>query len=152
GVGVVGLQLAGPHAGLVAGDLWRAPALGVDPRPSLVEAGPGPVRGILAVDVVPVVAGVVEDDVQDDAHPSSMGGVHQVDRVPPRAEVGIDVEEVLDRVAVVGVGMASLLEDRADPEAGDAETLEVVQLRPDPGDRPTLPALAPALSPPVEAE
>src|SRR5262249_1992599 len=120
--------------------------------PPLVEAGPRPVRGILSVDVVPVVAGMVEDDVQDDPHSPGVGRVDEVDQVPPRAEAGIDVEEVLDRVAVVGVEVAPLLEDRAHPEAGDAEALQVVELRPDPGDRPALPALAPALGPAVEAE
>ena len=47
-------------------------------------------------------------------------------RVPKR---GIDVEEVLDAVAVVRLLRRHLLEDGADPDRGDAQPLEVADLR-----------------------
>ena len=95
---------------------------------------------------------MVEDDVEDDAHALGVGGIHQLDQVLPCAETRVDVEEVLDRVAVKGVEVGALLEDRADPERGDAQAPEITQLRGDAGDRAALVAIAAALRPLVEAE
>ena len=53
-------------------------------------------------------------------------------QVVARAEVRVDVEEVLDPVAVVGVLRRHLLEDGADPDRGDAQALEVADLRLEP--------------------
>jgi len=61
-----------------------------------------------------------------------------------RAEVRIDVEKVLNPVAVVARLERDLPEDRADPQGGDAEPPEVSELAPEPAERPALPAVAAA--------
>jgi hypothetical protein len=78
--------------------------------------------------VAPDIAAVVDDDVEDDVHASLVGLTHQLDQVFGRAEAGVDVEEVLDAVAVVARGVVlALLEGRADPDGGAAEALHVIQ-------------------------
>ena len=100
-----------------------------------VEAGPGR-------QVAPVVAGVVGDDVEDDAQAAGVRVLAQVDQVLARSEPRIDLEEVLDAVAVEGVQAGALLEDRPDPQRGHAEALQVVEAAADAGDRAALPARA----------
>ena len=53
--------------------------------------------------VVPVVAGVVDHHVENDPHRwiAGVGGIREVDQVLLRAESGIDIEVVIDVVAVV---------------------------------------------------
>ena len=75
------------------------------------------------------VAAVIEDDVQDDADAVRMSGIHQVDEILAGAEVRVDIEEILDAVAMVGVGVRGhLLEHRADPDGRHTEALEVADL------------------------
>jgi hypothetical protein len=50
--------------------------------------------------VKPIVAAVTEDHVQDDVHIALVGRVHQVAHVLARAETQVDVQKVLDAVAV----------------------------------------------------
>ena len=50
------------------------------------------------------VAGVVGDDVEDDVDALLVGGLDEVAELLARSEVRVDVEEVLDAVAVVAVG------------------------------------------------
>ena len=59
--------------------------------------------------------------------PRACASSHEVDEILARAEARIDLEEVLDAVAVEGVEPRPLLEDRADPERRDAEALQVVE-------------------------
>jgi hypothetical protein len=51
------------------------------------------------------VPGVVGDDVQDHVDAVLVGGVDEIAEVLPRPEVRIDVEEVLDTVAMVTCGL-----------------------------------------------
>ena len=90
------------------------------------------VPGGVAVRIVGVaehIAGVVEDDVEDDADAVGMRCLHQIDEILARTEVGIDIQKVLDAVAMIGVGVrAHLLERRADPDGGDAQALQIADL------------------------
>jgi hypothetical protein len=71
---------------------------------------------------------VVDDYIQHHHHAPVVGGIHEIPQVLAGAETGIDVEEILDGVAVVGVQIHPLLEGRIDPQAGDAQAFEVVEL------------------------
>ena len=61
--------------------------------------------------------------------PCSWASVDEVAEVLARSEVWVDVEEVLDAVTVVARRLeCDLAKDRAHPERGDAETLEIAEL------------------------
>ena len=75
----------------------------------------------------------------------------ELHEIVARPEPRIDLEEVLDAVAVVGVEMAALLEHGAEPDGGRAEVAQVVELRGDAGDGAALPAAAPGPRPAVPA-
>ena len=67
---------------------------------------------------------MVEDAVEDDAHPTGVGGVEEL------AEGGVAAEERVDPVVVPGVVpvVRGGSEDRVEIEGGDAEVLQVVEL------------------------
>ena len=71
---------------------------------------------------------VIEDAVEDHAHPSAVSGVEEL------AQRGIATEQRVDRQVVVGVipMVGGGLEDRCEVERGDAEVLEVAQVLSDP--------------------
>ncbi len=94
---------------------------------------------------------MVEDDVEYDADAVLVRGVDEFDDVAPRAESRVDVEEMLDAVAVEGVEVAALLEHRAEPDRRDAELLQVVELGLHALDRAALPAVRSGLRPAVPA-
>lgn len=71
--------------------------------------------------------------------------------VGPGAVAGVDVEEVLDGVAVLGVVGGPLLDDGAQPDGGDAEGGEVVELGGDAGEGAALPAFAAGAGPGIPA-
>jgi hypothetical protein len=58
---------------------------------------------------------MLEDDVEDDAQPDRMRGSDQVDQIASVAQTRIDVQKILNTVAVVGIQVAALLEDWAQP-------------------------------------
>ena len=72
-----------------------------------------------------LVAGVVHDEVDDDAHAALVRGVDELHEVGEVAELRQDVGVVGDVVAAVA---QRRLEERRQPEAVDAEPLEVVEL------------------------
>ena len=82
--------------------------------------------------ILPVVAGVVENDVEEDAHIAFVGRRDQVDKVLLCPEAWIDVHVVLNRVAMIvpgsGRGSAIVLENRRQPDGGAAQPLDVVQV------------------------
>ena len=88
--------------------------------------------------VQPVRARVVEDHIEQHAKPALVCLTDELHQVIATAEARIDLEEVLDTVAVVGVQVAALPEDRAQPDSGDAQSLEIVQLAGNPGQCPAL--------------
>src|SRR6185436_14374630 len=114
-----------------------------EPRAELVAAGR--VAGLVdaarrAGRIDPVRARVVEDDVEDDAQAALVRRGDEVDEVAAVTEARVDVEEVLHPVAVIAVRVAALLEDGAEPERRDAETLEIGELRRRTAERTALPA------------
>jgi hypothetical protein len=58
---------------------------------------------------------VVEDHVEDDPEPHLVSVADEVDQVATLTKSRIDVEKVLHSVAVIGVLVAALLEDGAQP-------------------------------------
>jgi hypothetical protein len=62
---------------------------------------------------------LIDDDVQQHHHAPVMGSVDEVAQVLARAEARVDLQEVLDRVAVIGVEVGALLEGGVDPQTGD---------------------------------
>src|SRR5579864_844023 len=88
------------------------------------------------------VPGVVGNDVEDHVHPLLVGGLDEFAELRARPEMWVDVEEVLDAVAVVSRLKRDLPEDGADPEGGDAKPPKVAELAPQPVERAPLPAAA----------
>ena len=74
------------------------------------------------------VARMVEDHVENYPDIVLMCGPDQRDEIVPGAEVRIDIKEILDAVAVIRLLRRDLLEDRAHPDRGDAESLQVAHL------------------------
>ncbi len=98
----------------------------------LVVVGPYVVVAVGAVGVLAglleprvLVAGVVHDEVDDHAHAALVGGVHELHEVGEVAELGQDGGVVGDVVAAVAQGR---LEEGRQPEAVDAEPLQIVEL------------------------
>src|SRR5262245_7728936 len=67
-----------------------------------------------------------------------MGGIDQIPQILARAKAWIDVEEVLNAISMVGLQVRPLAPDGTDPQGGDAELPQVVQLALDPFERPAL--------------
>jgi len=88
------------------------------------------------------VAGVVGNDVEDDVDPLLVGGPDEVTELLARSEMRIDVEEILDTVAVVARLERDLPEDRADPQGGDAEPPQVAEFALQSFQRTALPTAA----------
>jgi hypothetical protein len=78
-----------------------------------------------------MLAHVVGDDVDDHQHVALVRRVDERAQVVEIAEVRVGLGEVLSPVAVVavdvGVGL-DVLDDRGDPQGGDPELLDVVEL------------------------
>lgn len=124
------LKLRGPDSLLDIGDRGadRRPVT-AEPLPEWVVSGKRPVGNLVcAAGIDPVETGMVEDDVENDANAVLVRGVDEFDEVAPRAEPRVDVQEMLDAVAVECVEVATLLEHRAQPDGRDAEFLQVVEL------------------------
>ena len=93
------------------------------PVPARIHAPIG--SAIAARSVAKHIASVIEDDVENHINTSSMGRFHHLHQVCTRAEMGIDLEEIVNPVAVVGIVEGHLLEDGTDPYGSDPETLEI---------------------------
>ena len=98
----------------------------------LVVVGPDVVVAVRSVRVAAglleprvLVAGVVHDEVDDDAHAALVRGVDELDEVGEVAELGQDGGVVGDVVAAVA---QRGVEERRQPEAVDAQPLQIVQL------------------------
>jgi hypothetical protein len=86
---------------------------------------------------------VIDDDVLDHIHPSGVGLADQLLQIPESAESRIDLQEILDAVAVIAVGLLPpILEDGAQPDHVRAEPLDVIQAAGDASKIPTLEQLA----------
>jgi hypothetical protein len=62
--------------------------------------------------------------------------VDEIAQVLPRPEPRIDVEEVLDTVAVIGLQIRPLPLHRPDPQGRNAKALQIVELALDALERP----------------
>ena len=71
-----------------------------------------------------LVGRVVDDQVDQHAHAALMGAVGELDEVAERAEARVDVVVVGDVVAVVALRRGL---ERHQPDAGDAQALQVVE-------------------------
>ena len=92
----------------------------------------GIVFGFAALDEPAVfVAGVVDDEVDDEAHVALLDAFEQGVEVVHGAELFHDLAVVADVVAVVGVGRVVV---GAEPDDVDAEVLQVVELGGDAGE------------------
>ena len=78
-----------------------------------------------------LVGGVVDHEVDDHPDAALAGGADELDEVAQRAEPRVDAVVVGDVVAVVAIGGRV---ERHQPEAGDAETGEVVDAPGQPGE------------------
>ena len=135
----VGLMAEEPVPVVLAGDRVPGPVgrLGVpedDARPlvDLVGVAPDVVVALGRVPVAPrllepgvLVGGVVDDEVGDDPDAAGMGRLGQRLEVGDGPDGGMDLAEVGDVVAVVLQGRGV---DGHQPEAVDAQLLEVVEL------------------------
>ena len=72
-----------------------------------------------------LVGGVVDDELGDDAQAAPLGFLDEAAKILHRAEIGIDVAVVGDVVAVVAAGRGV---ERQQPQRGDAEILQIVEL------------------------
>ncbi len=70
------------------------------------------------------IRGVVDDQIDDDAHAELFGVVHELDEVAERSVLRVDAVVVGDVVAVVAIGRGI---ERLQPDAGDAEAGQVVE-------------------------
>ena len=80
-----------------------------------------------------LVGGVVDDEFDEDLHAALVGGVEEELEIIEGAVVGMDVDVVGDVVAVVAEGRGK---EGQEPEAGDAEVLQVIEARDRPGKSP----------------
>mmetsp|Transcript_62449 Transcript_62449/g.136646 ORF Transcript_62449/g.136646 Transcript_62449/m.136646 type:complete len:213 (+) Transcript_62449:1102-1740(+) len=77
---------------------------------------------------------VVQDDVQDEAHPMFMGFLHQFLEIIGSSKVRIDLGEIFRPIAVVAIatlpqiGAIEILHHRGDPNAIPAHTTDIVQM------------------------
>ncbi len=85
---------------------------------------------------------MVVDDVEQDVDSPLVRLVDHVAQVLPGPEARIDVEEVLNAVAVIRGEVRPLLEDGPDPQRGHPQATKVVQLAADASDAPSLKGLA----------
>jgi len=78
--------------------------------------------------VVPVRAGVVDNDVEDNPHGRrpGVGGSHEIDEVLLGADLGIDVEIVIDVVPVIGAGI--VFKDWGEPNGGTTQAGDVIKI------------------------
>ena len=57
-----------------------------------------------------------------------VSSLHQSPEILPAAKVRVDLQEVLDAVPVISLLKRDLLEDRADPDRGNSQALQVADL------------------------
>ena len=72
-----------------------------------------------------LVGGVVDDELGDDAQAALLGFLDEALEILHGPEIGIDVAVVGDVVAVVAAGRGI---ERQQPQRGDAEILQIVEL------------------------
>ncbi len=71
---------------------------------------------------------MLQNHVEDNDHTAVVGVIDEVAQILSGSEPRVDVEEVLDGVAVVGLQIGALLEGRVEPQPGDTQVLEIIEL------------------------
>ena len=147
---LAGLELRGEGEGRVRVELGEGVRAGVvavvEGVAVGVAVGLGVLRDVRRTGVLleaDHVGGVVGDDVEEHLDAALVRGLDETGQLGVRAEVGVDLGEVGDPVAVVAgravLGLHCLvLEDRREPDRLGAEALEVVELLPQAGDVATV--------------
>jgi hypothetical protein len=70
---------------------------------------------------------MVHDQIDDDAHPYLVGMVHELHEIAERAVLRMHTVIVGDVVAVIAIGRGI---ERLQPDAGNAQSRQVVEPRP----------------------
>jgi hypothetical protein len=119
------LGLSLPVAGLAVGERDPLRLVGRLIAPHVVGAVGG--LRVLARGLKPrmLVGGVVDHQVNDHLDSAVAGGAHELDEVPEVPQARVDPEEVADVVAVVPSWRGI---ERHQPQAGDAQARQVVDL------------------------
>ncbi|VCU07348.1 hypothetical protein RHODGE_RHODGE_00450 [Rhodoplanes serenus] len=99
--------------------------VGIAPHVPVARIGAGPAAP-RPLEPRMLVGGVVDDQLGDDLEAAPLRLLHEAAEVLHRAEVGIDPPIIGDVVAVVAAGARI---ERQEPQRGDAEVLEIVELR-----------------------
>src|SRR5262249_34994387 len=89
------------------------------PVPAWIHLATG--RYIAVWRVAKHITSVVQDNVENDIDAGSMGSFHHLHQVSTRTEMGVDLKEIVNPVAVVGVVEGRLLEEGADPYGSHTE-------------------------------
>jgi len=106
---------------------------------------------VSAAGIGPVEARMIEDDVQNDPDASLMRRVDESDEIAPCPEARIDIQKMLDAIAVKRVQMTALLEHGAEPDRCYSELLQIRQLGLDAFERAALPPARPGFRPSIPA-
>src|SRR3954447_11106702 len=115
GVAVFVLQLSRPDAVVRSGD-YIGQAGASTPSSARIKTRPRLIGRVIDIALVyPIVPGMVEDDIEDDAQARCVRSADQVDQLRSCAESRIDLEEILDRAPVIAVVGRALLEHRTEP-------------------------------------
>src|SRR6266446_391625 len=105
-------------------------------------------RYIAVGSVAKHIASVIQDDIENHIDLMPMGRFHHLHEVRTGAKMRVDIEEIVNPVAVVGVVEGNLLKDRTDPYRRHPQTLEIPDLAGQPFEgatHPVCPGLPPAL-------
>lgn len=145
----IGLELFGPDGRIRGDGLWRGGDIGergsavsVMPTDAVRKGLKWRIRrvGVGTENVTEYVSGMIQDDVEDGIHPTSVDLIYQ----GPQFVVGelrivaggcgigsearLGVEEVLNAVAVEGAGFVlAILENGSKPERADAEISQITE-------------------------
>jgi hypothetical protein len=58
-----------------------------------------------------------------------VSGGNEIDEIVPRAKTRVNLEEILDGIAVIAIPMGALFEYWTDPDGCSAERCDVAELR-----------------------
>src|SRR5215471_11965153 len=135
------LQLSGPDrcigpgrferrgVGLIEREYGPAPAV-AESFDSVRLSVPPRIRQVLVLSDAPLIShvsvaehvpGVIKNDVEDAVDAMLVRRIDQVAQVFARAEVRVDIEEVLNAISVIGRLERYLFEDRTDPDRSHSE-------------------------------
>ncbi|HTF70445.1 MAG TPA: hypothetical protein VK638_47995, partial [Edaphobacter sp.] len=109
-VAIIRPQLVGPNTVILAFNRSCRLPLPIQPGSLLVEVGPRPKRRLVPGigGVEPILRRVVEDHVKQHSQVMRMSGGNEIDEILPRAKTRVNLEKVLNGIAVVAIPMGAL--------------------------------------------